>query len=245
MFNGSLLSTPGTNHPFSKLQVFDVSLNSFTGSLPTRYLKNFIAMMDAKENRSNQLIWFPYYKESLALTLNGLEQSLERMLTTFTMIDLSSNRFSGSIPNSIGNLNSLIYLNLSHNCITGHIPASLGSVSALESLDLSSNQLVGNIPAQLTKLTFLSRLNLSMNNLSGKIPQSGGQFPTFDNSSYSGNLALCGFPLTQKCGDDNKPPSIQILQQKRDGSDFLHGFCWQALTLGYGYGFIFGVMSLL
>ncbi|KAH6774994.1 hypothetical protein C2S52_012555 [Perilla frutescens var. hirtella] len=158
------------------------------------------------------------------------------------MIDLSSNRISGSILDSIGNLNSLIYLNLSHNCITGHIPASLGSVSALESLDLSSNQLVGNIPAQLTKLTFLSRLNLSVKNLSGKIPQSGGQFPTFGNSSYSGNLALCGFPLTQKCGDDNKPPSIQILQQKRDGSDFLHGFCWQAVTLGYGYGFIFGVM---
>ncbi|XP_042035010.1 receptor-like protein 9DC3 [Salvia splendens] len=152
---------------------------------------------------------------------------------------MSSNRFSGSIPNSIGNLNSLIYLNLSHNCLTGGIPASLGNVRELESLDMSSNRLEGKIPRELTKLTFLSVINLSMNHLSGKIPQSSGQFPTFSNTSYVGNSGLCGFPLTRKCEEPEPEPEPPVMLQEDDHDyGILDGFCWQAVVSGYGCGLI-------
>ncbi|XP_022717769.1 serine/threonine-protein kinase BRI1-like 1 [Durio zibethinus] len=101
----------------------------------------------------------------------------------------------------LGELISLQMLNFFHNNFAGPIPPSLGNMVALESLDLSSNKLGGRIPSQLTNLTFLAVLNLSENNLVGPIPH-GNQFDTFDNDSYSGNLGLCGLPLSKQC--DNR-----------------------------------------
>ncbi|KAL8051574.1 hypothetical protein ABFX02_06G156000 [Erythranthe guttata] len=187
-------------------------------------------MMDVKENGTGKENWFSYYQETIVFVLKGLELPVVRILTTFTTIDLSDNRFSGTIPQNIGSLNSLRYLNLSRNNITGNIPASLGNMSILESLDLSSNRLVGQIPLQLTKLTFLSKLNLSFNNLDGQIPQSG-QFATFDNSSYMENSGLCGFPLTTKCKqDDNVQTLVPELPHVDDEFGFIDGFSWRAVA---------------
>ncbi|KAL1542112.1 receptor-like protein 43 [Salvia divinorum] len=194
-------------------------------------------MINAKENASEMSNWFSKYEESMEFVLKGTNQPLVRILKTFTTIDLSGNKFSGKIPDSIGNLNSLKYLNLSHNSLTGHIPSSLGSVKALESLDLSSNRLNGEIPRKLTMLNFLSALNLSVNDLVGEIPQSGGQFSTFDNSSFIRNSGLCGFPLTKICKQDPTPPL-----QEHGNSNFVDGFSWRPVVLGYGCGFIIGVL---
>ena len=48
----------------------------------------------------------------------------------------------------------------------------------------------------------------SLNLLVGLIPQ-GKQFNTFTNASCSGNLGLCGLPLTKTCGNDEgqQPPT--------------------------------------
>ncbi|XP_047944144.1 receptor-like protein 36 [Salvia hispanica] len=157
--NGTMLEASNTEHPFPKLQVLDISRNAFVGSLPYRYFKNFEGMIDAKDNltRVEKDILQTYL--DLGVTLKGLDQELKRLLDTFTMIDLSSNNFSGNIPVSIGNLNSLRYLNLSSNTLTGEIPVSLGNISILESLDLSWNRLSGKIPSDLTGLTFLSKFS--------------------------------------------------------------------------------------
>ncbi|XP_047944941.1 putative receptor like protein 25 [Salvia hispanica] len=163
------------------------------------------------------------------------------------VLDISQNafvgslpeRFSGSIPHSIGNLKYLKYLNLSHNNLLGNIPSSLANMSALESLDLSSNNLDGVIPNEMTRLTFLSKLNLSMNDLVGRIPQSN-QFSTFENDSYVGNLELCGVSLTKKCGEETKPKQ----EEEEDGNDddeFIDGFGWKSVVTGYGCGVIVGI----
>ncbi|KAA0059199.1 receptor-like protein 12 [Cucumis melo var. makuwa] len=111
----------------------------------------------------------------------------------------------GEIPNLIGNLKRLQSLNLSHNALTGSIPSLVENMTQLESLDLSHNQLSGQIPQQHSQLDFLAVFNISYNNLSGPMPQDN-QFNNVDNSSYAGNVGLCGDPLSKKCGD-LKPPS--------------------------------------
>ncbi|XP_057784998.1 receptor-like protein 19 [Salvia miltiorrhiza] len=243
-FDGNMSLPSRSNLPFPKLQVLDISDNEFVGSLPQTYFKNFRAMMDVKENKTDLITssdddYFQAFLE-MTVTLKGLDQLLTRLLKAFTTIDFSSNNFSGSIPDSIGNLNSLRYLNLSHNNLMGHIPASLGNISVLESLDLSWNKLDGGIPSELTRLTFLAKLNLSMNDLVGQIPQST-QFSTFENDSYVGNLRLCGVPLTRKCNEEN---GQRMRPEEEDGDDeygFIDGFGWRSVVMGYGCGIIVGI----
>ncbi|XP_047953398.1 receptor-like protein 9DC3 [Salvia hispanica] len=175
----------------------------------------------------------------MTLSLKGQDRLIKRILETFTTIDLSSNRFTGNIPPCIGNLKILKYLNLSHNTLMGHIPSSLGNLSEIESLDFSTNKLDGEIPNELTRLTFLAKLNLSINNLVGKIPRSN-QFSTFENDSYVGNLGLCGLPLIRKCKEDDGK-SIQPAEEVDDENEFIDGFGWRCVVMGYGSGFIVGI----
>lgn len=125
------------------------------------------------------------------------ERSSKKPLS-FTAIDISSNRFSGVIPETVGQLKALILFNVSHNEFTGSIPQSMGNLSQLESLDMSRNKLTGNIPSSFTSLNFLSTLNLSYNQLEGRIPTST-QFQSFEKYSYIGNNGLCGAPLDRAC----------------------------------------------
>ncbi|XP_058201784.1 receptor-like protein 9DC3 [Rhododendron vialii] len=179
------------------------------------------------------------YHYSLTVTMKGNEIELVRILTIFTTIDLSSNNFSGEIPKAIGKLNSLIVLNFSHNSLTGYIPESLGGLTSIESLDISSNHLTGRIPSQLTSLTFLVVFNLSWNRLHGPIPH-GPQFNTFENSSYAGNIGLCGFPLSKDCEDNQTEVQPPMLQQDEDDSD-VDGFTWKIVVIGYACGMTLGI----
>ncbi|CAL5394615.1 unnamed protein product [Camellia sinensis] len=228
-------------HPFPKLRIIDISCNEFTGLLPTNYIKQFRAMMNVDEHEMKlKYMGDSYYQDSVVVMIKGYEIELSRILTVLSIIDFSRNKFQGEIPKSIGRLNSLRGLNLSHNNLEGRIPTSLGNLKNLESLDLSSNKFVGEIPQQLKSLTFLEVLNLSDNQLAGPIPQ-GSQFNTFGSDSYGGNLALCGLPLSKKCKELLLLPPPPTLQQD-ENSDKSSGFNWQVVVLGYGCGFLFGMI---
>ncbi|XP_044473188.1 receptor-like protein 43 [Mangifera indica] len=157
---------------FYNLQILDLSHNEFKGFLPAKLFQNLGAMMHFANNETEaRYIGDAYYKDSVVLTMKGLDFEMTRIITIFTSIDLSHNNFQGEIPGILENFKSLIVLNLAHNSLTGKILSALANLKALESLDLSSNKLYGRIPAQLERLTFLSLLNLSHNQLSEPIPQ--------------------------------------------------------------------------
>ncbi|XP_075657655.1 receptor like protein 27-like [Castanea sativa] len=225
----------------SKLHVIDLSHNNFSGKLPSEYFQNWSAISKVIGNDKSQPGYmgddFSYYKDSMTIVNKGVELELVKILTIFTAIDLSDNRFYGEIPDSVGNLKGLIVLNLSSNQFMSHIPSSLGNISALESLDLSQNSLFGEIPQQLTSLTFLEYLNLSQNQLFGPIPQ-GGQFLTFQSSSFEGNFGLCGFQLSKKCGNNEMPTS-----EMRHESSLGEGFCWKVVVIGYACGLVIGFLT--
>ncbi|KAK9221109.1 hypothetical protein WN944_009534 [Citrus x changshan-huyou] len=232
-----------TRVPFPKLRIIDCSHNQLIGVLPLWYLDSFKAMMHGNNNTVEvdymRLQDSSNYYESIVLTMKGIDLQMERILTTFATIDLSSNKFQGKIPEVVGKLNSLKSLNISHNNLTGGIPSSLRNLTELESLDLSSNKLAGRIPTQLADLNYLSVLNLSNNQLNGPIPL-GPQFNTFGNDSYSGNSGLCGFPLSESCSVDEAP-------EPTTPSRFLEGdyasrwFDWKFAKLGYASGVVIGL----
>ncbi|RVW24125.1 Receptor like protein 30 [Vitis vinifera] len=130
--------------PFMSLRIIDLAYNDFEGDLPEMYLRSLKATMNVDEgNMTRKYMGDSYYQDSVMVTIKGLEIEFVKILNTFTTIDLSSNKFQGEIPKSIGNLNSLRGLNLSHNSLAGHIPSSFKNLKLLESLDLSSNKLMG------------------------------------------------------------------------------------------------------
>uniref|UniRef100_A0A7N2LAZ2 non-specific serine/threonine protein kinase n=1 Tax=Quercus lobata TaxID=97700 RepID=A0A7N2LAZ2_QUELO len=222
---------PCKNFGLSKLHVIDLSNNNFSGKLLSEYFQNWSAILDKNSSQSGYMgDDSNYYKDSMTIVNKGVELKFEKILTIFTAIDLSNNRFCGEIPNSLGNLKALIVLNLSSNNFMSHIPSSLGNLVVLESLDLSRNSLSGEIPQELTNLIFLEYLNLSQNQLSGPIPQ-GRQFLTFQISSFEGNFGLCGFPLSKKCGNNEIPTS-----EMRHESSLGEGFCWKVVVIGYACG---------
>ncbi|KAL7196052.1 hypothetical protein ACSBR1_036140 [Camellia fascicularis] len=227
---------------FPKLRIFDLSHNEFSGLLPTTYFKHFNAMKMVDEKVERKYMGQTYYSDSVTIMLKGNEVVLPRILTIFTTIDLSHNKFRGEIPNVKGKLHGLRLFNLSHNNLIGNIPSSLGNLCLLELLDLSSNQLSGKIPSQLTSLTFLCMLNFSQNHLEGRIPR-GNQFETFENSSYNGNLALCGFPLSKEC-EDSKTSQLHPTPtlDKEDDPAFASEFNWKVVGMGYGCGMVLGLV---
>ncbi|XP_022717774.1 receptor-like protein 12 [Durio zibethinus] len=245
--HGSLPNSIASSN-FSTLRIIDLSGNELTGPLPTNLFQNLRAMKDVPKLPLSEAYLFKtdartryvyeYYQSSVNVTTKRLEIELVKTLAIFVAMDFSNNLFGGQIPEELGELISLQMLNFSHNSFTGPIPPSLGNMVALESLDLSSNKLGGTIPSQLTNLTFLAVLNLSENNLVGPIPH-GNQLDTFDNDSYSGNLGLCGLPLSKQCNNREGPKPPAPMFEEHEG--FSIPFIWKVAMMGYGSGVVLGL----
>lgn len=134
-------------------------------------------------------------------------------LTQLRILSLRSNGLTGEIPADFSNLTFLRSLYLQNNDLSGEFPPSLTRLTRLARLDLSSNNFSGPIPFSVNNLTHLTGLflenntfsgiipsitaklvdfDVSYNRLNGSIPQTLSNFPQ---SSFAGNLALCGPPL--------------------------------------------------
>ncbi|XP_016747316.2 receptor like protein 22-like [Gossypium hirsutum] len=229
---------------FSKIQIFDLSSNYFSGPLPVRYINSFKAIINLEKIGStvsymgvNDPRGSGFYTYSIGIVMKGQDMELVKIFTMWMIIDLSNNQFEGGIPKVIGKLNLLKGLNLSHNNLNGGIPTSIGNLTNLEWLDLSSNRLSGTIPIRLADLPFLSSFNVSENQLHGQIPQ-GKQFNTFGNDSYEGNRGLCGFPVSKGCNIiEPAPPNVL----EKDGSKSNITFGWKVVLIGYGCGVVLGM----
>ncbi|XP_040966939.1 receptor-like protein Cf-9 homolog [Gossypium hirsutum] len=151
--HGSLCVNSSKSSPFfSKIQIFDLSSNYFSGPLPVGYINNFKAIINLEKIGSTVSYMGVYggrdcgfYMYSIGIVMKGQYMELVKIFTMWMIIDLSNNQFEGEIPKVFGKLNLLKGLNLSHNNLNGGIPTSIGNLTSLEWLDLSSNRLSGMI----------------------------------------------------------------------------------------------------
>ncbi|XP_034908544.2 receptor-like protein EIX2 isoform X1 [Populus alba] len=201
------------------IRILDLSLNNITGAIP-ECLNNLTAMVLRGEaetvidnlyltKKRGAVFSGGYYINRAWIGWKGRDYEYERTLGLLRVIDFSGNNLSGEIPEEITGLLELVALNLSGNNLTGVIPQKIGQLKLLESLDLSRNHFYGAIPLTMAFLNFLSCLNVSYNNLSGKIPSST-QLQSFNASAFTGNPALCGLPVTQKCREDADVPQSPV-----------------------------------
>ncbi|CAL8174380.1 unnamed protein product [Prunus armeniaca] len=238
-----------TNIDFPRLRILDLSYNNFKGEIPPLFPNITI---NKSTNKSTYMYAYVYYDlngisigrsvaYSITLAIKGLDLHYSKIQEGFAAIDISSNKFEGTILDFVGNLKELHSLNISSNILNGSIPSSLGNLRNLESLDLSHNMLSGQIPQQLTRLTFLGNFDVSHNNLTGPIPQ-GTQLTSFNSTSYEGNPGLCGDPLP-KCGNQEAPQPPPSTEEDSDsGSARTLEFDLKFCLAGIGSGFVVGVV---
>ncbi|KAB2050085.1 hypothetical protein ES319_A13G221800v1, partial [Gossypium barbadense] len=194
------------------LRLIDVSSNNLSGTIPP-CLMNTISNDSSRAYFDNSgydgSIGSFYVDVPIKFTMKCISYFYKAtVLTYLSGIDLSCNKLTGEIPHQFQHYRDIIVLNFSHNSLIGPIPPTLADLSQIESLDLSHNHLSGNIPSQLLGLHFLSFFSVAYNNLSGTTPQMTGQFATIEESSYLGNLFLCGEPLPKNCSIDGSSSSM-------------------------------------
>jgi len=246
-FTGQLLhpsydTVDGNKCTFIELRIADISSNNFTSTLPEGWFMMLKSMMTRSDNEAlvmqNQYYHGQTYQFTTTTTYKGKSMTIQKILRTLVLIDISNNAFCGTIPESIGDLVLLLGLNMSHNALAGPIPSQFGSLKQLESLDLSSNELSGEIPEELASLNFLSTLNLSYNMLAGRIPESS-QFSTFSNSSFLGNTGLCGLPVSKQCSNQTETNVLHALD-----NDFEDVLLFMFTALGFGIFFSITVIVI-
>ncbi|PWA66419.1 leucine-rich repeat protein [Artemisia annua] len=144
---------------------------SFWGSFPV------LVYLDMSKNEiQGTFLGFPAYLEVIDLSSNKFTGHLpNRSSRSLTYVDLSNNFFVGSLHHflcSYGEDYSLS-LNLGHNHLSGVIPECWENWPDMRYLNLENNNLSGGIPVSLGSLTDqLQSLNLHGNKLSGRLPAS-------------------------------------------------------------------------
>ncbi|KAJ3694387.1 hypothetical protein LUZ60_009867 [Juncus effusus] len=185
----------------SSLKRLDLSYNYFSGPLPQEIEAPSLSILILSNNilkgSIGHYICGLISLEMLDLSRNNIHGELPHCWpNSLQVVNLGSNKITGTIPNSIRSLNMLSVLQLNNNSLTGLFPSSIQFCKNLSIIDLGENEFYGqipewlgeilpnlnilrlrsnlfhgNIPSQVVHLTNLQVLDLANNNLSGSIPQ--------------------------------------------------------------------------
>ncbi|KAM0948112.1 putative non-specific serine/threonine protein kinase [Dioscorea sansibarensis] len=196
------------------LSVIHLNQNNLSSDVP-EFFGDFSSLIDLSFTECELHGLFPYSVFQLR-NLKALDLSLNRMLSgllpgfpkenALEKLILENTNFSGSLPESLGNLKSLTKLALTSCHFSGPLPLSIGKLDQLVHLDLSLNGFTGKIPKQVGGQR-ISQIVLSHNSFIGDIPPSFGNLQNLTkldlkNNSLNGSIPVTLFTL----------PALQMLQ---------------------------------
>ncbi|XP_056173205.1 receptor-like protein Cf-9 homolog [Syzygium oleosum] len=192
---------------------FYITDNGFTGEIPSSIcqLNSLRYLILSNNNLSGNMP--PCFGNManlfyLDLSSNKFQGPLPILPPSTSHFYATDNGFTGEIPSSICQLNSLFYLVLSNNNLSGNVPPCFGNMTNLFYLDLSSNKFqgpllipspstlnfyafnngfTGEIPSSICQLSLLKYLHLSKNYLSGNMPPCFGNMTNLEYLVLSSN----------------------------------------------------------
>ncbi|XP_021759235.1 probable inactive receptor kinase At5g10020 [Chenopodium quinoa] len=171
---GGKFLTADTLSLFQSLVVLDLGDNMIGGELPSFGSLYNLRVLRLRNNQlygevPGELLATLIQLKELDLSGNGFSGSIRGInSTTLEILDLSSNRLSGSFP-EFSSQSGLTTLRISNNSLEGSLPSEWRQFAKLSKIDLSINNLAGRIPSALFSLN-LRDLNLSKNHFNGAIP---------------------------------------------------------------------------
>ncbi|GJN31365.1 hypothetical protein PR202_gb19754 [Eleusine coracana subsp. coracana] len=161
-FHGTIPEELGS---LPKLSYMALNSNQFSGKIP------------ASLGNLSSLYWFDIannqFSGPLPISTSG-GMGLDKLYKT-KHFHFNKNQLSGPIPDALFSPEmTLIHLLFDGNKFTGTIPESLGLVSTLEVVRLDRNSLSGPVPPNLNNLTNVNELNLANNLLTGPLSDLSG-----------------------------------------------------------------------
>ena len=104
-------------------------------------------------------------------------------------LSLGDNNLTGSVPDVLAELDSLVTLDLGGNVLGGRIPGELRELQQLRDLLLNDNELEGLLPRSLGEMAGLRYLDIGDNKLSGVVPR---EFSRLDlDTLYAAGSGVC------------------------------------------------------
>ncbi|AEE76720.1 disease resistance protein [Arabidopsis thaliana] len=162
------------------LTSLDISYNKLEGQVP-------------------YFIWKPSNLQSVDLSHNSffdLGKSVEVVNgAKLVGLNLGSNSLQGPIPQWICNFRFVFFLDLSDNRFTGSIPQCLKNSTDFNTLNLRNNSLSGFLPELCMDSTMLRSLDVSYNNFVGKLPKSLMNCQDMEFLNVRGNKIKDTFPF--------------------------------------------------
>ncbi|CAN8315814.1 unnamed protein product [Cochlearia groenlandica] len=191
------------------LRHLDLSRNGIKGNVPAWLWS--LPRLRAVDLLSNSLSGFDGPKnvlvnstvQILVLASNSFNGTLPNLPLSTVSLSAWNNSFTGSIPFSTCDRNSLMVLDLSDNNFTGPIPTCLSNLTFLV---LRKNNLKGSIPDIFFEGSSLRTLDVGYNRLTGKLPRSLLNCSSLKFLSVENNEMQDMFPFWLK-----SLPNLQVL----------------------------------
>ncbi|KAI3453689.1 hypothetical protein Pfo_010352 [Paulownia fortunei] len=193
---------PDTSVNMMSLSYLDLSGNSLQGGFPESHgnLSNLVSLhlsdnkLEGDLTHMVKFLWNSTMLESLDLSGNKFYGSIPPLsrFPILRILSLENNQLNGSFSESRLELPNLLSLDVSGNQLTGRLP-DLASCSSLESLTLNDNMFNGTLTESIGYLSKLDYLDLHFNRLEGIVSESHlfnlSQLRILD-LSFNSNLTL-------------------------------------------------------
>ncbi|CUG45067.1 GP46-like surface antigen, putative, partial [Bodo saltans] len=125
------------------------------------------------------------------ISSNKFSGTLPASLSNFTHLlqfDVSDNNLSGTLPPEFAQWTGLQILNASYNNISGELSSDFAALTQLHKFDISSNKFSGTLPACFSNWTRLSLFDVSFNRVTGTLPPEYGKMKAINYFFVSNNL---------------------------------------------------------